>query len=138
MHGFTIDTRPGHVCLYLIDVRAGSNPLLGCRDVGMRPPIGSLDVVERNPQGTRLAGWALDPDTPTRALSMEVSVDGVAVAGGVANQSRTDVAKVYPAAGANHGYYDGVNVPSGRHDVCLLAVNTGPGGDQIVGCRRVE
>jgi hypothetical protein len=136
-HGFTVDTKPGHVCLYLIDARAGSNPLLGCRDVGVRPPTGSLDVVERNAQGTRVAGWALDPDAPERAIAVNVSVDGVVVSDIAANQSRMDVAKVYPAAGDNHGYFASVNVPSGPHEVCVSAVNTGPGGDQILGCRTI-
>jgi hypothetical protein len=136
-HGFTIDTKPGHICLYLIDVIAGSNPLLGCRDVGVRPPIGSFDVLERNAQDIHLEGWSFDPDTPTVGVALHVYVDNVLSAGLVADRARTDVGGVYPRAGSNHGFDAILAVAPGRHQVCVYAINTGPGGNEMIGCKTV-
>jgi hypothetical protein len=137
-HGFSIETKPGHVCLYLIDELGGSNPLLGCRDVGVQPPIGSLDVLARNPQGVRLAGWTYDPDTPMIAVSVHVYVDGVLRTEIIADRERGDVGAVFPLAGRNHGFDATVNLPPGRHRVCVYAINTGPGGNPLINCEAVD
>ena len=137
-HGFKIEAKPGHVCLYLIDEPPGSNPLLGCRDVGTQPPSGSFDLAERNSQGLRIAGWAFDPDTPTSVLAVHIYVDGVLSNSATADRGRTDVGKAYAAAGANHGYDTTVSVTPGRHEVCLYAINTGPGGNPLLGCKTVD
>jgi hypothetical protein len=136
-HGFTIETKPGHVCLYLIDEPPGTNPLLGCRDVGTQPPIGSFDLAAADQQGVRLAGWAFDPDTPASALAVHIYVDGLLLTGATADRERTDVGATFPAAGANHGFDATIAISSGPHQVCVYGINTGPGANPLLGCKTV-
>ena len=136
-HGFTLETKPGHVCLYLIDAIAASNPLLGCRDVGVQPPIGSFDVLERNAQGIRLEGWSFDPDTPAVTVALHVYVDNTLSAGLIADRDRSDVAGVFPRAGTNHGFDATLAIAPGPHQVCVYAINTGPGGNKLIDCRTI-
>lgn len=136
-HGFAISTKPGTVCLYAINRPSGSNPLLGCRVVGMHSAIGALDVVERAPAGVRVAGWSFDPDQPQAPVDVHVYVDGRLVHGMVADGSRTDVARVFPAAGARHGYDVIVPADARARSVCAYGVNRGPGPNVLLGCRAI-
>ena len=44
----------------------------------------------------------------------------------------------YPGFGANHGFSTDIdNVVSGSHLVCAYGINTGPGGNALLGCRTV-
>jgi NTE family protein len=102
------------------------------------PPVGSLDDVSPRPEGLRIAGWAIDPNT-TESIEVRATVDGAAHGSAVANISRPDVAAAYPRFGALHGFDFLMSVPSGRHRICVQAVNIGSeGGTVELGCRDVE
>jgi hypothetical protein len=67
-----------------------------------------------------------------------VFVDGKAVANATADVARPDVAAVYPAYGAAHGYAVTVNSPAGKHQVCVYGLNAGPGdANPLLGCKTV-
>jgi hypothetical protein len=139
-HGFdaSVAAGPGahQVCAYAINVRAGSNQLLGCR-VAVVPadPFGSLDAVAATSGGIRVAGWAVDPNTAEPIdVHVYVGTSGTPVP---AADPRPDVAAAYPTAGAGHGF--DVTVP-GRagQQVCVYAINRGPGSNALIACRAAR
>jgi len=126
------------VCAYGINVAAGSNALVGCATITTSGvPFGSLDMATGTNAGTTLAvsGWAIDPDT-TASLAVHVYVDGVGRAILTANQSRPDVAAVFPNYGSAHGYSATITgLPAGSHRVCAYGINVAGGGvNPELGC----
>ncbi|WP_334144264.1 hypothetical protein [Rhabdothermincola sp.] len=141
-HGFdvTFPFGPGRhrVCVYAINVGDGTtNPLIACRTVEIGVPFGSLDSVAPGPGRIAVRGWVIDPDTaaPTR---VRVAVDGQLAATLDANLDRPDVGAAYPAYGSQHGFAGTVPATPGSHQVCVSAVNIGPGPDPLIACRTVE
>ncbi|HKA83228.1 MAG TPA: hypothetical protein VKD21_05165 [Acidimicrobiales bacterium] len=100
-------------------------------------PYGRLDSVTAVEGGLRVRGWAVDPNT-TGAIPVHIYIDDVGRAKLAANLSRSDVARAYPGAGANHGF-DAVirDVRPGYRNVCAYAINVGEGVSYTgIGCRR--
>lgn len=124
----------GAVCLYGINVGAGSNPVLGCKGFLGPNPTGSIDSIERIPTGVRVRGWALDADT-TGSIPVDVYANGVGIGRIKATNVRNDVAKAYPQYGNAHGF--DFSIPIAGGSVCLYGINSGPGGNSLIGCRNV-
>jgi hypothetical protein len=123
----------------------GATVGVGTPPVGESDPIGKLEVTGSPAHGQlRVRGWALDPDAPTEALSINVVVGGregdkgveTYELGQVANLERTDVAAAHVLAGPFHGFENQiVTTKSGPEPVCVYAVNTALGGNRLLGCR---
>lgn len=141
-HGYAVNIAAGvgahTVCTYGINVGAGTqNRTLGCRSMTVLTgkPVGSFDVATSSPGSVRVAGWALDPDTPA-PVAVHVYVDGAFAGAVVADQTRSDIAALYPAYGARHGFDASVPAGSGTHTVCAYAINEGPAADNpLLACR---
>lgn len=107
------------VCVFAINVGAGSNNLLGCRTV-VAPggaPVGVLDAAAGGPDGA-LALWGLDADPDTVGpTEVHVYVDGVGINLGRANGERADIAVAFPGYGSPRVLVDddgtGAGPPSG-------------------------
>jgi hypothetical protein len=100
-------------------------------------PVGSIDAVTPGTRTVRVRGWAWDPDTPGPTL-VTVRV-GDRSSGHAAARPRADVARARPGAGLAHGFSVTVPTPSGRHRVCVDALNiAGSGAPVALGCRRVS
>ncbi|MCW2576468.1 MAG: hypothetical protein JWR66_2498 [Modestobacter sp.] len=148
-HGFSWQYEPrsagAHtVCLYAINVSYGTtNPTLGCRTVttgtpAQANPVGAYDQAQGGAGNVALSGWVFDPDRPTDAASVHVYVDGTFAAAVTADGSRPDVGVAYPGTGDRHGWYWSGPVGAGRHQVCVYAINVGPGTtNPPLGCRSV-
>ena len=143
-HGFdaTIAVGPGRrqVCAFAIDrAGPGANRLLGCVAVDVAgQPIGALDVVARVPGGVRVAGWALDQDTPAEPVDVHVYADGRGWNTGPADGLRPDVAAALPPATAERGVDVVLPVGEGTHRVCAFGIDRGvPGAAGGLGCRSV-
>lgn len=134
------------VCLYAINIGPGANVLLGCKVVTIADPnpIGAYDDAS-SPAGGKvhIAGWSWDPNDPARSIDMHVYVGGPAGAPGAegraftANVSRPDVDAVHHT-GTKHGLdvtFD--TAKRGAQQVCLYAINVGPGGNVGLGCKTV-
>jgi hypothetical protein len=114
--------------------------------LGDEDPVGYLDLTGTpSPGQLRVKGWAYDPDAPTQPLAIRAYVGGQAGAAGaleyelgpIATRSRADVAAKYPLAGPKHGFdVSFPTVKSGAQPVCVYAINTGPGADLLLGCRK--
>ena len=125
------------VCLWAQGLPADPDTRLGCVTVTItHQPIGSLDTASAVAGGAVLGGWTLDPDS-TAPISYQAYVDVTPMFVGQASSSRPDVGAAFPGYGSNHGYSQGIYVPSGRHGICVNGLNVGPGTDQRVGCTVV-
>ena len=86
----------------------------------------------------RVEGWTFDPDEPTRSLQVHAYVDGRYAGrgyrGGAAGRRRRRL----PGRGAAHGFRLDLRVPHGKHEICVYAINVGPGDrNPSLGCRSV-
>jgi len=100
-----------------------------------RVPFGVIEDVSATAGLVTVSGWAIDPDT-TGPVSVHVHVDGWSVAI-PADINRNDVAAAYPAYGGRHAYSTTVAAAPGVRTVCVYAINSGPGGNAVLGCRTV-
>jgi murein DD-endopeptidase MepM/ murein hydrolase activator NlpD len=109
-------------------------------------PVGFLDsVTARGGGAIGLYGWAVDPDTPTRAIAVHIYVtksNGVRVGpwGLTANRSRPDVGAAYPAYGPNHGYetvLSGFPVGSTKVDAYAIDSSGAPNDHRLLGTKWV-
>jgi hypothetical protein len=147
-HGFaeTVPATPGthKVCAYGINTAAGGHTLLGCETVTVngvgvsergRQPIGNVEKIAVAAKRIDVAGWALDPDS-AKSVAVHVYIDGVGQAF-TANEVRSDIGRVYPAYGDRHGFSEAITATPGAHDVCVYAINGGPGGHVQMACKTV-
>ena len=143
-HGFDVTipwTTPGmtSICVYGINVGAGTNTTLGCPVLDVGGPFGSIDIVSSAPDHLRVRGWAIDPDTPN-PIDVQLFVNGTALNTTTANVSRPDVGGAYPGFGSNHGYdalvpYTG----GGPLIVCATGINAGPNrANRQLGCKPFD
>ena len=138
-HGFLADVSFGagshNVCVYALNRGFGSsNPLLGCR-VSSSLPFGNFESMATQPNGFRLQGWAIDPDT-TSPVDVHVYIDGGFSGSFTANADRPDVGAAYPQYGSAHGFLVDVAATPGTHQVCVYAIDKpGPGSNPNLGCR---
>lgn len=98
-------------------------------------PFGNFEVAQAASGGVRVKGWAIDPDTAA-PIDVRVTV-GTAVTTVRADATRTDVAAVYPTAGAAHGF-EAVVPGAYPGTACVVLVNVGVGSDTDLGCRTVD
>lgn len=140
-HGFTIELplAPGRhtVCVYGINVGAGTNDLIECVTPTVSAvPFGAIDVVSRRSSELTVSGWSIDPTTllPARAI---VTVDGRTVATETADGIRPDVGAAFPFFGAVHGYRADVSVAPGHHTVCVVALAQLSEQSAGLGCRSI-
>jgi hypothetical protein len=125
------------VCATVSNVGPGAHTPLGCRTVVVRAgsPFGNLERLRLVPAGIEVGGWAIDPDT-TAPVYLWVTVDGVG-RHVVANQPRTDVQRVHPGYGRDHGVAAIVTASPGPHVVCVTISNVGAGSHTRLGCRSL-
>jgi hypothetical protein len=150
-HGYdmrvAIDGGLHQVCVFGINVGAGANTPVRCvATVVQSDPVGAVDAVaiDATPSGatsrgavpTRVAGWAIDPNTAA-SIDVRVVIDGAVATTVDADISRPDLARYYPGFGTRHGYSASVTVTPGLHNVCAVAVNSRAGTDRLLGCRVV-
>jgi hypothetical protein len=136
-HGFTVPltVAPGAhtVCTYGINVGAGATPRWCASVTVPGDPVGLLDSVTGAGGQLTATGWALDPDTAA-PITVHVYVDGTFRTATSASGARPDLAAAFLFFGAGHGYNAGVRL-CGSHTVCTYGLNTGIGGNRLLGCR---
>lgn len=110
---------------------------------GTARPIGSVDTGVLSGVTYSVSGWAFDPDTANRPISVDVwdfrpdgSATGVRV---TAAGSRPDVGQVFPGAGSAHGFAASLTLSvAGAHQVCAFAIDSElPDLNTLIGCRSV-
>jgi spore germination protein YaaH len=143
-HGFatSVNVSGGRhtICVYAINAGRGtSNPQLGCATVNISSgnPFGNFESTAVAPGSLTVGGWTIDPNVPD-SVRVHVYVDGHFAGSDVADGARADVARVYPSYGAAHGFSAQVATSAGKHQVCVYALNIGPGDtNPVLGCKTV-
>lgn len=122
-------------CGYVINVGPGSTQSLGCGSIDVAvDPYGVIDLIQKVDGGTRIAGWAIDPDTAS-PIDVHLYV-GSTGTNGAASLYRGDIGGAFPAYGPNHGFDRVVPVDPTGKDVCAYAINQLAGTTTVLGCRR--
>jgi hypothetical protein len=134
------DTGTREVCAYGINVAGGSgNTNLGCRTIAVvnHAPFGDVETSSAPYSGEiAVRGWTIDPDT-SAPLEVHVYVDGMSTTSATANIDRPDVARYYPVAGSKHGFQLSFAAKPGTRNVCVYAINQGPGRNALLGCESI-
>ncbi|MGE3358426.1 MAG: L,D-transpeptidase [Acidimicrobiia bacterium] len=128
------------VCAYAIGAGAGAPwAPIGCKTIDFSStPVGNLDTARVGDSALRVTGWALDPDV-TAPVDIHLYIDGYFAGAVPANEDRPDVAALYPAYGAAHGFGATLWLWPGAQQVCAYAINleAGPGYAGL-GCRALD
>lgn len=144
-HGFettvALAVGPNDVCVTAVNTGIGDNSSFGCRtvivdgpDLG-RLPVGNYESLSVTGSTATATGWVLDPDTAA-PIAVHLYVNGVGKEY-IANISRPDVAAAYPQLGPYHGFSAQFALPQGTSQVCAYGINSGIGGNSLIGCRSV-
>lgn len=122
------------ICVYGINVGGGTNALVGCGSVTLDGrAVGVVDEVTRVGQDVRLRGWTLDPDTAA-STSVHVYVSGRLASKIPAADTRSDIARVWPGWGSQHGFSGTVLAPPGAV-VCVYGIDSNGPDNTTLGCR---
>lgn len=126
------------ICVYAINYGPGGTTVLGCwnRTAMSGSPVGNLEAVTASNGSVTVSGWALDPDTAD-PVSVHLYVGATGTAR-TADGARQDIATVYPAYGARHGFSATLTSASGPQSVCAYAINVAVGGNVLLGCKDVQ
>jgi cell wall-associated NlpC family hydrolase len=142
-----LDTaRPAHTVRRLgvaVAALAGciaASTAVGAGSAAANPPLphdsfGSVSSVAAVSGGLRMSGWATDPDALKSNLRVTGLVDGreVAKAITVTSVANSAVTNKYQT-GPTPGFRLTIPVPSGRHTVCVAALNVGWGRSTVLKC----
>jgi hypothetical protein len=127
------------VCISVRNIGYGSDtPNIRCGTLTLsESPVAGLDTLARSGSRIHVRGWGYDPDAPTTALKVQLTVDGK-VSTLTANGVRTDVAKAHPTAGSRHGFDTYLALAEGPHRVCVTVLNISYGSNRALACSEVD
>ncbi|WP_025155550.1 hypothetical protein [Leifsonia aquatica] len=141
------------LCAYSIGstLFPSSATLLSCRSIAFGPsaPIGSFDSAGIVYDGTNasiaVGGWAFDAGLPTTTTAIDVWVTAPNGARSathlVANAARSDIGRVFPAAGPNHGASGNIPITQiGTYQVCAYSIGNPFFGStaSLLGCKSIS
>ncbi|WP_375491236.1 fibronectin type III domain-containing protein [uncultured Jatrophihabitans sp.] len=116
-HSVTVAEGTHTVCVRAANIGYGVDAVLPCKTVVMNyTPTASIGTPSATATGMRVVGWSVDPDTAA-PTAVRISVDGRGAGTTMANHTGVH------AAHRGHYLTVGVRSVSGRHAVCLVAVN---------------
>lgn len=124
------------VCMSVLNSGPGYHAAPDCTyiNVAGAQPAGNLDGFKLVGRTAHVSGWAVDEDSkvPTR---VRIVLDGRTRWMIVTNRRRPDVAAKFGTGQTSGFALSAPGIPDGHHSVCAVAVNVGPGSDQLLGCR---
>lgn len=84
------------------------------------------------PGKLKIRGWTADPDT-IAPLRVHLYLDGKPLTSFTADQTKAGLDKALPGYGDDHAIlFTRSSVPAGKHQLCIIAINVGPGGNSNV------
>ena len=108
-------------------------------------PVVHIDLSRQTTDlsAVHVVGYATDADSPTAALTVRLSVDGVVQRAVIANKPLPPVAtQVYaslpPGYGDLHGFDEFLPAAKTAQQVCVTAVNVGPTGSDRTACKTID
>ncbi|MFC0529523.1 fibronectin type III domain-containing protein [Phytohabitans kaempferiae] len=125
------------VCATARNIGQGVNTNIGCKDLAVRvDPFGAFESITPEGDKVRVKGWAIDPDLSSSLTVIARDGNGTLLANISANRPRPDVGAAHPGYGDAHGF-DALlpeGAGDGQHQICLGALNGGPGVHADLGC----
>lgn len=106
-------------------------------------PVGHVDDISGGGGFITVRGWAADRDEPSKSIPVHVYIGGQAGIPGTeshaigAHHPRGDINNIgFPG---NHGFEEQILTGKrGNQEVCLYAINTGPGNNVLLSCHHVS
>jgi len=83
-----------------------------------------------------VTGWAVDPNALGTPLTIVFNLNGNRFSSVASSVYRGDINSAFHASG-NHGFSKTLALPDGTNQVCVHALNVGPGQETRIGCRTV-
>ena len=83
-----------------------------------------------------ITGWAVDPNALGTPLGIVFYLDGTRLSSVDSSIYRGDIDQHFHATG-DHGFSKTLTLPDGTNQVCVHALNVGPGQETRIGCRTV-
>ncbi len=127
-------------CVYATNVGPPApTTKLGCRTLAVaNNPFGALETATGGTTGIDLAGWAIDPNSPTTSLTISVSIDGQPPAAPITTDiARPDLNAAYRVSG-NHGFHTNIPTSPGTHTVTVTLTNLQGGTDVTLPTRTIS
>ncbi|MCR8670424.1 hypothetical protein [Agrococcus sp. HG114] len=109
------------------------NPLAGDPS-----PFGALQSLQVGPSTARLQGFAIDPSAGTEPVELHLYVDGRWGGAFRADRTRADIGAAYPQFGSQHAFDFEIMIDKARFQLCLYAIDIGPGENTTLSCQTVE
>lgn len=134
-------------------VGGGVDTVLGCittpsgtpADPSAHSPFGAVEAVTAGRTAhswstatVTVTGWASDPDYQARPVTVVAYADGTSVSTLAARRNRPDIAAAHPGVYRKSGFSTSFSVGAGAHNVCVWAVNVGPGANALLGCKTFD
>lgn len=101
-------------------------------------PFGRIDRFGNDDGMLTLSGWAIDPDVPTKPVTLDLYIDGIRTDSFKADRSRADLAEHFPAAGADHSFHTHFDIGSGEFLACVMARDVDGHSDDEIFCAPVQ
>ncbi len=92
-------------------------------------------VTVPGPGQAMVYGWVEDGSPDSAPVEVELLVDGEPAGRVTADAERADIAQALGRPNPNHAFEQAVEVPAGRHTVCVRTVGH---GERSLGCTEVE
>lgn len=113
----------------------GEGAASNCRAVTVRTteasPFGWMDAATLSGSVVTARGWAVDPDSPSAPVQVQLVVNGNVAVTATANGSKPGlgaaIAAEAPGAGDNHAYSLSTTLAVGTHRICVIAIDDGGG-----------
>ncbi|WP_349904900.1 cell wall-binding repeat-containing protein [Parafrigoribacterium humi] len=102
-------------------------------------PTGALQSVTASNNTVTVTGWAVDPDVPTWAVDVRVRGAGwsYTLRGSQTSGSSPESEQGIAGSGTQHGFNATLPASVGAQQVCVDALNHGPGSIVTLGCSTV-
>jgi hypothetical protein len=99
-------------------------------------PDGMFERMAVYGNAATVTGWSYDRNSSGSALKIVVNNNGKLAAYGYTKVPRADVNRTYAVTGL-HGFSLAVHLVHGRNNICVYAINLGPGSNRNLGCHSV-
>lgn len=95
-------------------------------------PVGCVDYCQNKDDKLWIAGWAYDPDEPSKSLAIHVYANDQFIKAITASEESPDVNSAYGISG-KHRFDATIDLPNGNYTVRIYAIDSQGGGNPYLG-----
>lgn len=137
--GTSLSGGTASVCMFLFNIGEGAHTLAQCTDlkIASQGPSGGVSATFGSNGDISVSAYAYDLNAPAASVGVWIVDNGVLKAARIANDPQPSLAPygIPGVHGANLSYFAGV---TGKHDICVYAINIGLGENQWIACTTVN